>query len=131
MCLQPELALFPGRRRNSLAAYIHKFSVFSPGFLHTHVGRGGGGEQGVRIICPCPCAVSVLCAVLLANGEQQTDNGRRSTVVQWNVYTTDNPSSKTRHSRSCACFLLQSHQSSTTPSDAVCLAVSIVNMCLE
>ena len=46
---------------------------------------GRGGEQGVRFICPCPCAVSLLSAVLLANGEQQTDNGRRRTVVHWNV----------------------------------------------
>ena len=56
------------------------------------VGGGGGGEQGVQFICPCPCAVSLLCAVLLANGEQQTDNGRRRKC------TTDNPSSKTRRS---------------------------------
>ena len=63
--------------------------------IFTYVGRGGGGEQGVRFICPCPCAVSLLCAVLLANGEQQTDNGRRRTVVHWNV-PTDNPSSKTQ-----------------------------------
>ena len=49
-------------------------------------GGGGGGGQGVRFICPCPCAVSLLCDVLLAvNGEQQTDNGRRRTVVHWNV----------------------------------------------
>ena len=43
-------------------------------------GGGGGGEQGVRFICPYPCAVSLLCAVLLANGVQLTDNGRRRTV---------------------------------------------------
>ena len=45
----------------------------------------GRGERGVRFICPCPCAVSLLSAVLLAHGEQQTDNGRRRTVVHWNV----------------------------------------------
>ena len=59
-------------------------AVFSPVFLH-RVGGGGGGGQGVRFICPCPCAVSLLSAVFLANGEQQTDNGRRRTVVHWNV----------------------------------------------
>ena len=55
-------------------------AVLSPGFLHR-----AGRKQGVRFICLCPCAVSLLCAVLLANGEQQTDNGRRRTVVHWNL----------------------------------------------
>ena len=61
-------------------------SVFSPGFLQrARGGGGGGGEQDVRFICPCPCTVSLLCAVLLANGEQQMDNGRRRTVIHRNV----------------------------------------------
>ena len=41
----------------------------------------GGG----RCMVPCPCAVSLLCAVLLASGVQQTDNGRCRTVVHLNV----------------------------------------------
>ena len=57
-------------------------AVFSPGFLH-RAGGGGGGGGGTR--CTVYSAVSLLCAVLLANGEQQTDNGRRRTVVHWNV----------------------------------------------
>ena len=87
------------------------------------------GQGGTRctvylsgLLCFVPCCL-------------QTENNRPTTVdaellyVHWNVHycTTNNPSSKMHHSRSCACFVLQSHQSSTTPSDTFALAVSIVN----
>ena len=63
------------------ASLTNSATVFSPGFLQ-RAGGGGGGGGGAR---PCPCTVSLLCVVLLANGVQQTDNGRRRTVVHRNV----------------------------------------------
>ena len=53
-------------------------SVYSPGYFH----RAGGSW----FICPCPCAVALLCAVSLANNyNRPTAVDAKLSVVHWNV----------------------------------------------
>ena len=57
----------------------------SPGFYIGWGGGGGGGGGGNKVYVLSVHVPALLCAVLLANGEQLTDSGRRRTVVHWNV----------------------------------------------